>query len=123
MGTFNTFIINLLNTDFIVTLVVTAAVAYITKFLASAQGLQWKKYEGLAITAVKMAELAVPDDTTNKGAKRLDTALKFFLDKYESSTGVKPNDKAIGEISSLLSLVHEKLEADDTLPVSKATGE
>lgn len=121
MATLSAFIISFLNTDFIVALVVSVVVGYAVKFMASAQGLQWKKWEGLAISAVKMAETAIPDDTANKGAKRLDMALKLFLQGYESATGVKPSMKTIGEVSSLLSLVHDQLELKGTLGTAPAT--
>lgn len=109
------FIINLLNTDLVLALVIGAFVTFIVKWLASAQGMQWKRWEGLAITAVKMAEVAIPDGTANKGAKRLDQALRIFLDKYEKATGVTPNEKDVAEITSLLSLVHDRLDSDGTL--------
>jgi len=116
------FIINLLNTDCVLALVIGAFVTFIVKWLASAQGMQWKRWEGLAITAVKMAEVAIPDGTANKGAKRLDQALRIFLDKYEKATGVKPNEKDVAEITSLLSLIHDKLETNGNLPLPKESG-
>lgn len=109
------FIINLLNTDFVLALVIGAFVSFIVKWLATAQGMQWKRWEGLAITAVKMAEVAIPDGTANKGAKRLDQALRIFLDKYEKATGVTPNEADVAEITSLLSLVHDRLDGAGTL--------
>lgn len=114
------FIINLLNTDFVLALVIGAFVSFIVKWLATAQGMQWKRWEGLAITAVKMAEVAIPDGTANKGAKRLDQALRIFLDKYEKATGVTPNEKDVAEITSLLSLVHDRLDSEGTLAKANA---
>ena len=114
------FIIKLLNTDFVLALVIGAFVTFIVKWLASAQGMQWKRWEGLAITAVKMAEVAIPDGTANKGAKRLDQALRIFLDKYEKATGVTPNEKDVAEITSLLSLVHDRLDSEGTLAKANA---
>lgn len=114
------FIINLLNTDFVLALVIGAFVSFIVKWLATAQGMQWKRWEGLAITAVKMAEVAIPDGTANKGAKRLDHALRIFLDKYEKATGVTPNEKDVAEITSLLSLVHDRIDAGGTLSNANA---
>ena len=116
-----TFLISLLNTDFVMALIVGAFVTYSVKWLASANGMKWKKWEGLAVTAVKMAETAIPDDTPNKGACRLDAALKLFLQKYEAATGVTPDAGAVAEISSLLANVHDRLDANGTLLEHKPT--
>lgn len=116
------FIISLLNTDFAMALVIGAFVTFIVKWLASAQGLRWKKWEGLAITAVKMAEIAIPNDVPNRGAKRLDTALRIFLEKYEAAAGVEPNQQDVAEITSLISVIHDQLESAGNLPLPKETG-
>ena len=46
-------ILGLLQTDAVIRLIIGAFVTYLVKWLASAQGANWKNYEGYAITAVK----------------------------------------------------------------------
>jgi hypothetical protein len=96
-----------------------AVIGMLVKWLASwwqtATGAKWKKWEGIAITAVKAAEKAIPDDTLNKGARRLNEALLTFCQKYEAATGVKPNDADLAQIENLIGVVHSQLESKDQL--------
>jgi hypothetical protein len=94
----------------VIALIVGAFVTYIVKWLASKDGEKFKKYEGWAITAVKAAEKAIPDDTGDKGARKLDFALRLFLAKYTKATGVEPDANAVGQIESWVSEIHEMLE-------------
>lgn len=75
----------------------------------------WQQYEGALISAVKFAEKAIPDDTPNKSVARLDTALRYFLQVYESSQGRKATEKEISDLTNGLQIVHAKLEAGDQL--------
>ena len=103
-----------LNSPIGMTLVVSAVGSIVAKIYLSKP--LWKKYEGVLISAVKMAEKAVPDDSESKGAKRLDEALKYTLRLFDSlGVSVKPKDKP--EIVAGIMKVHEKVEADGVLGV------
>jgi hypothetical protein len=73
-----------------------------------------KKYGGVLISAVKYAEKAIPDDTENSGAQKLDAALKYAL-KIFAEIGVTVKPKEMPEIIAGLSEAHEKVEADGVL--------
>jgi len=108
-------IISLLQTDAVIALIAGAFVTYIVKWLASTQGKDFKKYEGYAITAVKAAEKAIPDDTPQKGAKKLDFALQVFLKKYQAATGVVPDAAVMAKIEDWLAVIHNVIEETGTL--------
>ena len=74
----------------------------------------WKKYEGVLISAVKMAEKAVPDDSESAGLQKLDAALEYAIDVLEDMS-VKVKKKDIPELIAGLSEMHEKVEADGVL--------
>lgn len=112
---FGSWIISLLQTDAVIALIVGAFVTYLVKWLASTQGKGFKDYEGYAITAVKAAEKAIPDDIANKGAAKLDYALKVFLEKYKAATGVVPDAAITSKIEAWLSVIHEAVEEAGTL--------
>lgn len=105
----------LLSSEWVQTAIIGALVAWLAKWWATETGLKWKKYEGWAITAVKAAEKAIPDDTPNKSWKRANDALLTFVSKYEKATGTAPSEKDLVQIENLLNIVHEALEADGTL--------
>lgn len=50
------------------------------------------KYYGLVIQAVKCAELAIPDDTSNKALARANQFMKEFCAFYEKETGATPSE-------------------------------
>ena len=114
-------IISLLQTDAVIALIAGAFVTYIVKWFASKQGMDYKKYEGYAITAIKAAEKAIPDDVSNKGAKKLDFALKVFLDKYTKATGVSPDDATLAKIEDWLAVVHNVIDEAGTLKTAVKT--
>ena len=95
--------------------VVTVLVRYVAAWFMSATGLKWKKYEGWAISAVKAAEKAIPDDTQNKGLRRFDKAMRLFLEKYTAATGVTPNEADLVGIENLINIVHERLEKEEAI--------
>ncbi len=103
-------IISLLQTDAVISLIVGAFVTYLVRWLVTTKGQDFKKYEGFAITAIKAAEKAVPDDTDNRGARKLDFALKMFLQKYEAATGVVPDAAVLAKIESWIAVIHNALE-------------
>lgn len=112
---FGSWILGLLQTDAVIALVIGAFVTYLVKWLASTQGQNWKNYEGYAITAVKAAEKAIPDDVANKGAAKLDYALKVFLAKYKAATGIVPDAAITAKIEAWLSVIHEAVDEAGTL--------
>ena len=104
-------IIKLLCTDAVIAIIVGVFVTYIVKFLASKDGEKFRTYEGYAITAVKAAEKAIPDDAANKGLNRLNFALQIFLTRYEKATGVSPKPQEVAKIEAWISEIHSALES------------
>ena len=119
MEVMGSWIISLLSTDTAIAVVVGAFVTYIVKWFASKQGTDFKKYEGYAITAVKAAEKAIPDDAENKGFRKLDYALRVFLEKYTKATGVKPDEATMSKIEAWISVVHNAVEEAGTLKTAE----
>lgn len=102
--------IRLLSTDAVIALIIGAFVTYIVKWLATKDGEKFKQYEGYAITLVKAAEKAFPDDSSDKGINRLNFVLQEFLKRYEKATGRKPDDKEAARIESWISEIHAAIE-------------
>ena len=50
---------------------------------------KWREWEGSIITAIKLAEKEIPDDTPSAGLARLDAALRFVLKAYAEANGGK----------------------------------
>lgn len=75
---------------------------------------EWKKYMGFIIEAIKFAEKAIPDGIPNKGARRLDMALKMVLAEL-GNTKVNPSKKLEKEIRMNIPVVHDMLESNGTL--------
>lgn len=107
--------IALLSSEVVQTAIIGIIAAWVAKWFASENGLKWKKYEGWAITAIKAAEKAIPDDAKEKGWKRMDKALQEFCAKYEKTTGVAPGEKELVAIENLIAEVHAKLEKNGNL--------
>lgn len=75
----------------------------------------WKAYEGSIITAIKLAEQNVPDNTDNKALHKLDTALKYVLQVY-AATNNKPASPAVeASLAEGIQIKHDELEAKGTL--------
>jgi len=108
-------LIKLLSTDAVIALIIGAFVAYLVKYLASKDGARFKAYEGYAITAVRAAEKAIPDDAQNKGLNRLNYALQVFLKQYEKATGVTAKPDEVAKIEAWISTVHSALDAAGVL--------
>ena len=75
----------------------------------------WQSFEGIIINAVKTAEKAIPDDTPNKAAARLDSALKLVIATYEEYQKRKATDAEVLALKNGISIVHDKLDAAGTL--------
>jgi hypothetical protein len=76
---------------------------------------EWKKYEGLLITSVKMAEKIIPDGSTNVSLARSDAALRVFADRYEVAYGKFPTDQILTVARLAMPIVHDRIEAEGTL--------
>ncbi len=84
-------------------LVIGIAVGAVAKWLWDKEQAHPSQYWGLLYGAVKAAEKAIPDDAPNKGAQKLDYALRTFVDKYEAASGKKVETAAeYAEIENLL---------------------
>ena len=76
---------------------------------------EWKKYEGLLITAVKAAEKIIPDDAPNTSLARADAALRVFNERYAVAYGKFPTDAIITVARLALPIIHDQIEAEGTL--------
>ena len=75
----------------------------------------WKRYEGAIISAVKLAEKEIPDETPNAGLRRLDVALKYVLKVYAEMTGRQASLKVAAELREGIQIKHAELEAAGAL--------
>jgi len=110
-------IIAIVKNEAFINAVITAIAALASWAIAKAvtKKPEWKKYEGLLITACKMAEKFVPDGTENKSMKRADIALKTFSDCYACAYGQFPSKHVVAVVKAALPIVHDQLEAKGTL--------
>ena len=80
----------------------------------------WEKYEGSIITAIKLAEKQIPDDTPNKSIRRLNAALTIVLNAYATANkGKKPSAKTIESIKQGIQIKHNDLEKTGSLKSAK----
>jgi hypothetical protein len=75
----------------------------------------WRDFEGTIISAVKAAEKAIPDETPNKGWRRLNHALDYVLEVYQKARGMRPDAKTEAELKEGIQVMHAELEAAGTL--------
>ena len=97
----------------IIALMAGAFLAYIIQRRVK-EGEKFKQYEGYAVASIKAAENTSTDDTENRGAAKLDFALRTFLSKYESAIGTMPDAETVARIESWLIAVHTSLEESGT---------
>lgn len=72
---------------------------------------KWQKYEGTIITAIKLAEKAIPNDTPRAGLQRLDAALQFVLKAYaEQNAGESPPTSLVRDLKEGIQIKHAELE-------------
>ena len=76
---------------------------------------EWAKYKGYIIAAVKWAEKAVPDNAENKSLRRMDEALKRFIQLYEAAEKTAPSANVLDAVRAQISVVHDQLEQEGTL--------
>lgn len=75
-----------------------------------------QQFEGTFIAAVKFAEKMIDDNTENKGARRLDEALKFTIKVFkEKNKGKNPSPKIEQEMKEAIQVTHANLEVKGTL--------
>ncbi len=96
-----------------VTILATIGLAILNKIIAKKPGLE--KYAGTMISAVKVAEKAIPDEAPDAGLRRLDEALKTTLKVFEAMEKRKATPQEEAELKSQLSLVHAELESAGTV--------
>ena len=101
-------VLEMLNTPIVIAALGALVLYGLNKLYASKPS--WQKYEGTIISAIKMAEKNIKDDTTSKGMHRLDEALKFVVKVYESKHGKSPNAKMKEELKEGIQIVHSSLE-------------
>lgn len=75
----------------------------------------FQQYEGYALSAIRLAEKMITDDTPSKGQQKLDWALKEFIKRYTKATGVQVDAVMAGKIESWLSCIHNALDLDGAL--------
>ena len=75
----------------------------------------WVKFEGTIITAIKLVEKKIPDDTENKGLARLDAALTYVLQIYAQVEGREATAKTAADLTEGIQIVHDELESSGTL--------
>jgi hypothetical protein len=72
---------------------------------------KWREWEGSIITAIKLAEKEIPDDTPNAGLAKLDTALRFVLKAYaDANNGKQPSAKLIEQLKQGIQIKHSELD-------------
>ena len=68
-----------------------------------------EEYEGSIISAVKLSEKAINDDTENKSMRRLNFALTYVLQAYELRTGKVASEVVKAEFAENINKVHAVL--------------
>lgn len=75
----------------------------------------WRKFEGTIVAAIKYAEKKIPNDTENKGLRRLDEALRYTLDVMEAVNGKRASKKQEHEVREAIILKHDEIDGKDNL--------
>jgi len=81
---------------------------------------RWAQFSPVFISAVKLAEKQIPDDTPNKGLARLDYALKYTLKVIEGFGIPTPDKKGMDEIRLNIEEAHALLESQYVLAQHEA---
>lgn len=72
---------------------------------------KWRKWEGSIITAIKLAEKQIADDTPDAGLAKLDAALRFVLKAYaEANNGKEAPAKLVEQIKQGIQIKHADLD-------------
>ena len=75
----------------------------------------WEAWEGTIITAIKLAEKAIPDDTDKKGLGKLDEALQYVLRIYEEARDKPPTPEQAAQLKEAIQIKHAELEKSKQL--------
>ena len=96
-----------------VTLIVSVVSAVLTMIFKAKPGAEKlvDEHSGLFFDAIRHAEKAIPDNTTNKSAQRADAALKYLL-KLETPLKKKKEAK----LREALTVAHKRVEEKATKP-------
>ena len=103
----------LLNSPLGITAVAGLLLWLLNRLYASKPG--WAKFEGAIISGIKFAEKEIGEDSSSKGLKRLDSALKYVIKVHEEATGKRASSKVIADIREGIQITHNTLEAAGTL--------
>jgi len=102
-----------LNTPVGVALVAGVALWLINKLYSAKPA--WAAFEGAIVSAIRYAEKAVSDETSNKGLARFDAALKYVLKVYEEVERKRPSRKVEASLKEGIRLMHNEMEAAGVL--------
>jgi hypothetical protein len=77
---------------------------------------EWRKYEGMIITAIKFAEASIPSSgNENSGLAKARCALDSFVRQYAEHYGQPPTDAVLAAVRAAIPVVHDQLDANGTL--------
>lgn len=109
----NDIILTLLNSE-----IALAAIAAIAAFLIArlfTTHPTWAPYEGLMITAIKLAEKMIPDDMPNTAMGRANAAMLEFVKQYQRVYNASPSDALLLDVRANMPLIHAELERHGNL--------
>lgn len=106
-------IVDVLNSNAAIATIAAVAVYLLNQLYAKKP--EWKKYEGTVISAIKAAEKAIPDGSSNTATARLDYALKYVLKVYEETTKKEASISVAADFRNGIQLTHAELEAMEIL--------
>ena len=90
-----------LTSNWVIGIVVGVIVSWVVGTLIP-KGKDYEYWIGLALQAVKAAERAIPDETENRCAAKLDYAMRVFIEKYEAATKTVVAPADLGEVENLI---------------------
>lgn len=77
---------------------------------------KWRQWEGSIITAIKLAEKQIPNDTPDKGLAKLDAALRFVLQAYaDANSGKAPPDQLTEQLKQAIQIKHDEMDRQGAL--------
>ncbi|MGE4529661.1 MAG: hypothetical protein AB7D00_14950 [Rhodospirillaceae bacterium] len=75
----------------------------------------WAKYQGAIISAVRLAEKEIPDDTPHAALRRFDEALRYVLQVYAEAEKRMPSPSEIAALKEGIRIVHNELDLKGAL--------
>ena len=70
----------------------------------------WRKFEGTIITAIRLAEKNISDDTANKSLARLDDALEYVIGVYETVEKKRATAKTQAALREAIAIKHDEMK-------------